>query len=234
MIPTNKILTDGDIIYWKNVRELISFLSLQEEEFLKTETKLRDKREKFTYKTDTEEQQYLKFEATPTFARELEKFINPFKSNWQQRYYKALFKIDICDEKCKEICMSYLQGLEWTMKYYTHDCPDWRWHYPYNYPPLLVDLIKYIPYNETNYFNTKINSINPVSQLVQLSYVLPRQSLSFLPEKLYKRLKDEKEHLYPHSCSFTWVYCKYFWESHVDFPPINIQELETFVNNVMD
>ena len=44
----------------------------------------------------------------------------------------------------------------------------------------------------------------------------------------------EKEHLYPHSCSFTWVYCKYFWESHVDFPPINIQELETFVNNVMD
>ena len=225
----NEILTDGQTICWKNVRKLISFLKDQEENYIRSEMKLRDKREKFHYPTNTPEQKYMKFEAIPNYERAMEKYVNPFKSNWQQRYYKTLFKIDVEEERIKQICLNYLEGLEWTMKYYTTGCPDWRWHYHYNYPPLLEDLIKYIPYFDCEFI--KKNTNTPVSPLVQLCYVLPRQSLQFLPLTLSEKLKEEHDDWYQTDCEFIWAYCKYFWEAHVDLPDIDINELEIFVKN---
>ena len=124
-----------------------------------------------------------------------------------------------------------MEALEWTMKYYTSGCPDWRWCYKYNYPPLLSDLMNFIPYFNSDFIQNK--SSNPVSEMVQLCYVLPRQSLQFLPEKLYKALVREKMHLYSSECEFSWAYCKYFWESHPNLPYIDVNELEIFVKNNM-
>jgi len=228
---TNENLTDGKTIYWKNVRKLVEFLAELETDYFKNEMKLRDKREKYTYPTDTPEQKYAKFDAIPNYERELEKYINPFKEGWRYRYYKCLFKIDINETRCKEICINYLQGLEWTMKYYTVGCPDWRWCYKHNYPPLLQDLIRFIPYFDTCFI--KPNNSKAVNPVVQLSYVLPRHSLIFLPDKLYKKLKQDYNDLYPTDCEFTWAFCKYFWESHVELPEIDIHELETYVNKIM-
>ena len=224
---TKENLTDGKQIYWKNVRKLVVFLADLEEEYIKGEMKLRDKREKFNYPTDTPEQKYMKFEAIPNYERELEKYINPFKPQWQARYYKCLLKVDMDEERCKQISINYLQGLEWTMKYYTTGCPDWRWCYHYNYPPLLQDLVKCIPYFDTTFI--KENTYKAVSPMVQLSYVLPRQSLRFLPAPLYKKLTSEYAHWYPTDCEFVWAYSKYFWESHVELPELDIGEVEAVV-----
>jgi 5'-3' exonuclease len=226
---TDENLTDGKTIYWKNVRKLVQFLSENEQDFIKQEHKLRDRREKNKLPDRTPEEKLENFVNIPIFERSVEKYINPYKDNWQARYYKSLFDITIDENRCKQICTNYLEGLEWTMKYYTNGCPDWRWCYKYSYPPLLTDLIHYIPYFETEFITNKPD--NPVSELVQLCYVLPRQSLQFLPEKLYKALIREKLELYGTECEFHWAYCKYFWESHPNLPNIDVNELELFVQN---
>jgi 5'-3' exonuclease len=230
---TTEVLTDGTKIYWKNVRILINYLSIQEETYLKQEYKLRDKKSKYFYPTDTPEQAFKKFEAIPTYERNTEKFINPFQPYWETRYYRSLFntRSDSNDEIKKQISINYLEGLEWTLKYYTHGCPDWRWCYQYNYPPLLVDLVKYIPVTDTTFVIDK--PPNPVSSLVQLGYVLPKDSLSLLPKLLQKELLKKHNEWYKTDCDFTWAFCKFFWESHVNFNEINLEELENLVETYL-
>jgi len=226
---TNENLTDGKKIYWKNVRKLVQTLANSEEDFLKMEAKNRDRREKNSLPDITPEDKFKKFDSIPTYERTLEKYINPFKSNWQVRYYKSLFNLTIDEERRKQICINYLEGLEWTMKYYTTGCSDWRWCYNFDYPPLLCDLLQFIPYFDTEFIENK--KPNPVTELVQLSYVLPKQSLHFLPEKIYNALLKEHSDWYNTDCDFIWAYCRYFWEAHVQLPHINISELETFIKN---
>jgi len=226
---SDEVLCDGSTINWKNMRQIVKFLADLEEQHIKTEMKGRDRREKNHYPSDTTEQLYAKFDAIPTYERELEKYINPFKDGWHDRYYKALFNMDVAndEERKKQICLNYLSGLEWTMKYYTSGCADWRWSYNYSYPPLLVDLIKYVPYFDTEFIKKK--PANPVAPLVQLCYVLPKANLELLPRSLCEKLIKEHGDWYTSDCDFLWAYCKYFWESHVQLPDIDIDELESFV-----
>lgn len=226
---TSDNLTDGKKIYWKNVRKLVQKLADSEEEFIKTEAKGRDRREKMSLPDDTPEEKYKKFESIPTYQRELEKYINPFKSDWQSRYYKSLFNVDIDEVRRKQICVNYLEGLEWTMKYYTSGCADWRWSYNYNYPPLFCDLIQYVPFFDTEFIANK--PANPVNELVQLCYVLPKQSLKFLPESLCNKLLKEHGGWYNSDCDYVWAYCRYFWEAHVNLPYIPMDELDKFIKD---
>ena len=228
-IGPNDTLTDGKTINWNNVRKVIEFLANAEERFIQTEHKLRDRREKNEMAQTTPEEKFKLFESKPVYERDVEKYINPFKNYWQDRYYNALFgiKSDSDGQQRKDIAINYLQGLEWTMKYYTSGCPDWRWHYKYNYPPLLQDLIKYVPVFSTSF--VKEIPPNPVSEIVQLCYVLPKSSLTLLPNKLYSGLMQYYNKWYRDDCTFSWAYCRYFWESHVNMNDIDIEELEEFV-----
>jgi 5'-3' exonuclease len=115
------------------------------------------------------------------------------------------------------------------MKYYTSGCADWRWCYNYNYPPLLIDLIHYVPYFDTVFVIDK--PPQPVNALVQLCYVLPKESLQLLPTNLYNKLIQKYGHWYVSDCEFVWAFCKYFWEAHVLLPHIDINELEQFVSD---
>ena len=224
-------LTDGKTIYWGNVRKIVLQLVNQEEEFFIKEHRSRNNKEKHQLPNISGENKFKNFELTPMYDREMEHFINPVKPNWQSRYYLGLFgiKSENNNEQKRNIAINYLEGLEWNMKYYTSGCPDWRWRYKYNYPPLLEDLIRFIPIFNNEFVLYK--SPTPVSEIVQLCYVLPRTSLKLLPRKLYLELLKRYDHWYKGDCDFVWAYCKYFWESHVETNEIDINELEQFIVN---
>jgi 5'-3' exonuclease len=231
---TDDNLTDGKTIYWNNVRKVIQYLTNLEEEFIVKEHRSRNNMERRVMLETTPEEKFKKFELTPLYDRDIEKYINPVKPNWQNRYYNALFNIKMNEmdpnmqyEVKRDISVNYLEGLEWTMKYYTTGCPDWRWKYKHNYPPLLQDLIRYIPVYDFTFVAQK--PFNPVSEIVQLCYVLPRSSLTLLPNKAYFKLLKDYNHWYNGNCQYIWAYCKYFWESHVEMEEIDINELEQFV-----
>ena len=132
--------------------------------------------------------------------------------------------IDINDDRRRQICINYIEGLEWTYNYYTDECYDWRWIYNYHYPPLLKDLCKYIPYFETTFIEKKVPY--PISSTIQLAYVLPKNALNIIPNNVETLLLEKFPNMYKMNCEMEWSFCKYLWESHVILPHINIVELE--------
>lgn len=224
---TNFNLTDGKRIYWKHVKTLVSTLAENEYSNLISEYKMREKYERRETQADTIEEKMEKLQTIPQKNREVEKYINPYSKYWEKRYYKVLFNVDINDEWRQKICINYLEGLEWTQSYYTDKCKDWRWSYNYNYPPLLSDLVKYIPLWETKMITDNNNTA--VSPEVQLSYVLPKTSLYLIPNDIGKKVLKKYPELYTNNNKIFWAFCKYLWEGHVDFAHVDIDELEEFV-----
>jgi 5'-3' exonuclease len=186
------------------------------------------------------------FMTIPLQERAVERYIDPFRENWEFRYYDALFGVDIYAkdrgggggghrggvDRLQMICVNYIEGLEWTMRYYSTGCVDWRWTYKYPYAPLLVDLMRYIPHLDTALFPVVAGTTpvkNPVRDLVQLCYVLPMASHNLLPTSVAEKLKRYYSHYYCDKLDFKWSYCKYFWEAHTELPHIRIAELERAV-----
>ena len=214
-------LTKDHVIVWKNVRRFMTDFATNELAYMKEEYVLREKASKRTmYDTDD-------MNLIPLKDRSVEIYINPNEVGWESRYYQSLFDTRINDDRRKEISTNFLEGLEWTFKYYSTGCADWRWSYKYNYPPLFADLIKYVPFFDTSLVTLKPKQ--PVSPLVQLSYVLPPSSMVLLPAALKEKLLKEKPEWYVGNYIFHWAFCKFFWEAHVDLPDINIAELEKVV-----
>ena len=221
----NENLVNGSKIIWKNFRKIIIELANNEKELICQEYIKRDKQSNNIIKKNMKIDE--RFNSIPLLDRSIEKYINPFENFWENRYYYTLFKINIDNERRKQISINYLEGLEWTLKYYTIGCVDWRWKYNYNYPPLLNDLIKYIPYFDTILILDNNNT--SVSPLVQLSYVLPVKNLYLLPVKIQQLLLDKYKNIYTDTHNINWAFCKYFWESHIEFPHLSIEELENTI-----
>ena len=238
----NLSLIDEGKIIWKHLRLLIQYLAENELTNIKHEYTVKDKQSKKNkngYHTHTNTNTNTvtpkkaledKLINLPSTDRATELYINPAEAGWEARYYQTLFDIRISDndkddERRKEICTNYLEGLEWTFKYYSTGCVDWHWTYKYHYPPLLVDLIKYVPYFATDLLSVDSLLNKAVSPFVQLSYVLPKQNLYLIPNDVGKKLLQEKPEWYTDKCDFQWAFCKFFWEAHVKLPEIDITEL---------
>ena len=220
----NRSFILNDKIQWNYVLLFISELAKQETNYLKKESYERDKWDKSSWptKTDLEKDNYLL--NLPVIYRTDEKYICTQEYGWENRYYRRLFGIST-QEEIKDVCINYLEGLEWVFNYYTNDCIHWRWKYAYSYPPLLSDLVKYIPNNKTACFLSRQKK-DPFHPNVQLAYVLPPSQHHLLTDKIRKILQIKYSELYPSDYSFQWAFCRYFWEAHPVLPDIPLSILD--------
>jgi 5'-3' exonuclease len=136
---------------------------------------------------------------TPMLKREVEHYINPLESQWETRYYAALFQSERSVARQASEC--FLQMLDWNMRYYTTGCPSWTVYYPYMYPPLLVDLVK-CKFKDSEELGA------PVSGPQLLEFVLPEAyaTLALQPYTPKERVPE---------CY--WAFCTFLWESHLLF-----------------
>ena len=231
---------DNPKINWRVLRQLLKYLTENEVSNICKEYSIRDKQTKSIYRrlSDMPLKELTKskiLENIPLFDRKIEEYIDPFKAGWVDRYYTSLFDIyDTNPTMIKNLCINYFEGLEWTLKYYTSGCPDWRWFYKYDYPPLFTDLFNIAPFNNIEFItdDTKptvdkqiVTAIHPY---VQLSYVLPKKSLNLIPSEIRNNLKNE---WYADNYDFKWAFCKYFWEAHPNLPHTTVDEIESVLQN---
>ena len=228
---SSETLTENRQIVWKNMRKFIAHLAANELVYIQEEYVQRLKLSKYSNSTSrsTSRSEADDTLMLPLKERAHELYINPDEAGWETRYYKVLFQTRIDDERRKAICTNYLEGLEWTMQYYSIGCVDWRWQYHYHYPPLLADLIHYVPQFAHTF--VPVQPKRPVTPLAQLSYVLPPTSMGLIPYALHKKLLAEQPdwYVYTDQCVFLWAFCKFFWEAHIDLPHINIDHLEELI-----
>ena len=185
-------LFDGEI-QWDQVRRFITQLSAHESSIL---TKEYHARNRMRIDTSTEEKREMNL---PLLRRETEHFICPIRTGWEKRYYNAL----VPKTPISTICKNYTDMLQWNMQYYTTGCMDWTIQYQYMYPPLLVDLAQHLPKHTVH--SCHANDMTP-SDL--LRYVLPPPFYAYIPgETPHDSMKPK----------LVWAYCRYAWESHVDF-----------------
>ena len=137
---------------------------------------------------------------TPMLRREVEHYINPLESQWETRYYAALFQSER-QPVARQASELFLQMLDWNMRYYTTGCPSWTLYYKYMYPPLLADLTK-------STFQGAGEIGTPCSAAQLLEFVLPASyaSLALQTYEPVDRVPD---------CH--WAFCTFLWESHLLF-----------------
>lgn len=80
-----------------------------------------------------------------------------------------------------QLTQCYVEGIWWTLRYYTEGCRHWRWFFPYHYAPLASDLYD-VSSKLSVYYRTKFVSDRPFRPLEQLLSVLPPISSWCLPK----------------------------------------------------
>jgi 5'-3' exonuclease len=226
------------VIHWPNYKKLVAHLAAQELTLIRKEHGTRDRQARHMRDSDKDDDVMHDVMMLPMTQRDVERDINPFQPGWETRYYSALCDMHgaIDPPAVAALCRNYLEGMEWTFRYYTRGCVDWKWTYANHYPPLLADLVHHIPetHDPTNAFSfLQVKPKEPIRDVVQLCYVLPRASHALLPpfvERALMRSSMKDRYTDNGSHNFKWAYCKYFWECHTDLPALDLRELEQIMD----
>lgn len=234
-IGIKEYLCNKEGVIWKNVLKLFKDLSENEYSYLMNEYKINEKMSLKPMKINEEEDKMRYIQSLPIYNRTKETIINPSQPYWQHRYYEQLFNININsratgNKYIKFICLNYLEGLEWTYLYYIKGCKNYQWCYKYSYPPLLCDLVRYIPQFNTTMIEENYHIVSPYTQL---AYVLPGQSLHLLPKKVQDYMMTKYKDVYFKEHELEWAFCRYLWEAHLDIPEMDIIEMDNDIQEII-
>jgi len=146
--------------------------------------------------------------------------------NWKKRYYKHYWNIDDdeIDEFSKKLVYHYLMGIKWVTSYYFDKCPSWNWYYPFDYPPFISDIAKYLPLINMDLITFKLGA--PLKPFMQLLSVLPPQSKYLIPMTLRKLMLNQNSsliYMYPNEFEQDFINKHRHWAAIPKLPPLDIE-----------
>jgi 5'-3' exonuclease len=146
--------------------------------------------------------------------------------DWRKRYYKYYWNIedDEIEEFSEKLVYHYLMGIKWVTYYYFDKCPSWNWYYPFDYPPFISDIAKYLSKINLNEIKFKLGS--PLKPFMQLLSVLPPQSNYLLPKTLRKLVLNPNSsliYMYPLEFDQDFINKHRYWAGIPRLPPLDIE-----------
>jgi 5'-3' exonuclease len=137
---------------------------------------------------------------------------------FKSKYYHRLFNLSqhySLEENISYICRKYWSTVKWTLEYYLSDCPDWEWYYPFEYAPLMDDLIHH--FRTIN--NSPFKNNAPIDVTHQLMIILPPKSFHLLPG-IYRRILHNRQfaHYFPSNFDYLCYGHRFAWECSPNIP----------------
>uniref|UniRef100_A0A7S1UDM3 Uncharacterized protein n=1 Tax=Phaeomonas parva TaxID=124430 RepID=A0A7S1UDM3_9STRA len=153
-----------------------------------------------------------------------EKDVQYQSPEYPETYYREKLQATTPEDR-RKVLRDYLGGLLWNLAYYHDGCSSWTWYLPHHYAPLATD------FKDLATIAPEIPQGKPLTPLMQLLAVLPRQSAKLLPGP-YKELACEDasplSHYFPNDFEMDPNGKKNAWEAVALLPFINEAEyLET-------
>lgn len=148
---------------------------------------------------------------------------------YRERYYNYYWNVakEELDEFSEKLVRHYLLGIKWVTNYYFDTCPSWDWYYPFEHPPFISDIAKYLDKININKTNFKIGE--PLKPYMQLLAVLPPQSSYLLPLNISKLMTNPKSsliYLYPLEFKQDFINKKKYWMGIPTLPPLDITQIK--------
>ena len=167
----------------------------------------------------------------------VEQEIQPFKTGWEERYYKICFNMTNSPENMEMVCQTYLKTLVWNFLYYFDECPSWDWYYPYAYSPTFSDiyneLIKHKNINITT--SSKVFQFGksiPIDQQTLLFMVLPFASRKLIVGDAARQLETEKCPMniyFPKNYSLNVAFHRYYYECSPIIYKMDLMKVKNFL-----
>jgi 5'-3' exonuclease len=150
---------------------------------------------------------------------------------WRLRYYNHYWGVqkDDLEDFSQTLVKHYLIGIKWVTQYYFDDCPSWEWYFPFDHPPFISDIAKYI--DKININKMKFELGKPIKPFMQLLAVLPPQSNYLLPVSLRKLVLNHKSSLafmYPQEFEQDFINKKKYWMAIPKLPPLDIELIKYY------
>lgn len=208
-------------INWSNVREFIYILKEDEQQKIKEniiwKMKMKNRIKVFNFED--------KLNSLPVMDNEKERYL----LNNMNEYNDYILEQD----DPTQVCLNYIEILEWTWYYYIGKHINNTIYYKYNCGPLFKDLCNYIPITneETVVKEVKTKDINEITQLYYVlpyedhAKIIPKSAHDLTHKEVYRYFDNLKNPQY----NIDYFLCRYFWESHFHFYNDDIHS----VNNVI-
>jgi len=148
---------------------------------------------------------------------------------WRARYYNHYWNVksDELEEFSQQLVRHYLIGVKWVTQYYFDKCPSWDWYYPFEHPPFISDIAKYLSKIDINKMKFTIGK--PLKPFMQLLAVLPPQSNYLLPINLRKLVLNQNSSIafmYPIEFEQDFINKKKYWMGIPKLPPLDFDMLK--------